>query len=115
MYKQGFSYNLLCKKTLFENLLNHTNIEKKLLIVVYAVDKFRFYLIGAKVIVHTECSTLKYLLQKKDVKQMLIQWVLLLQEFDMKIRDKKGFDNVVVDHLSRMVNEEKEEDFLPIQ
>lgn len=46
---------------------------------------------------------------------MLIQWVLLLQEFDMKIRDKKGFDNVVVDHLSRMVNEEKEEDFLPIQ
>jgi len=33
---------------------------------------------------------LKYLLSKKDAKSRLIQWILLLQEFDIEIRDKKG-------------------------
>ena len=37
---------------------------------------------------------------KKDAKPRLIRWVLLLQEFNVEIRDKKGLENVVVDHLS---------------
>ena len=47
-------------------------------------------------------AALKYLLNKNDSKLRLIRWVLLLQKFDTEIKDKKGLENVVVDHLSRL-------------
>jgi hypothetical protein len=68
--------------------------------VVFAIEKFRSYLVGAKVIVYTDHATLKYLLMKKDTKPHLIRWILLLQEFNLEIRDKKGVDNSVANHLS---------------
>ncbi|CAN6697898.1 unnamed protein product [Malus baccata var. baccata] len=94
-------------RTLNDAQLNYSTTEKELLAVVFALDKFRSYLIGTKVIVFTDHAALKYLLTKKEAKPRLIRWMLLLQEFDIEICDKKGSENVVADHLSRMVHNEE--------
>jgi hypothetical protein len=99
-------------KTLTGPQLNYTTTEKELLIVVFTIENFRSNLVGAKVIVYTDHAALKYLLTKKDAKPLLIRWIFLLQEFDLEIRDKKGVENSVADHLSHLQFEESTE--LPI-
>ncbi|KAK8562494.1 hypothetical protein V6N12_010572 [Hibiscus sabdariffa] len=91
-------------RTLNEAQINYTTTEKELLAVVFAFEKFRSYLIGTKVIVHTDHSAIKYLVTKKDAKPRLIRWILLLQEFDIEVKDRKGTGNQVADHLSRLDN-----------
>ncbi|KAL1545421.1 hypothetical protein AAHA92_22150 [Salvia divinorum] len=96
-------------KTLNQAQRNYDTMEKEMLAVVYSFEKFRPYLLGSKVIVYTDHAAIKYLLAKRESKPRLIRWVLLLQELDWKVKDKKGTENKVADHLSRITQGEEEE------
>lgn len=91
-------------RTLDEAQMNYATTKKELLAIVFALDKFRSYLVGAIIIIYTNHAAIRYLLTKKDAKRRLLRWILILQEFDMEIKYKKGIENVVADHLSRLEN-----------
>ncbi|KAF8106400.1 hypothetical protein N665_0140s0013 [Sinapis alba] len=94
----------------------YATTEKKLLEIVFAFQKFRSYLVGSKVVVHTDHAVLRYLSTKKDAKPRLLRWILLLLEYDLEIKDKKMIENGVADYLSRMKIDEQTamDDTLPL-
>lgn len=100
------------RRTLGATKLNYATNEKELLAVVFTIDKFHSYLVGANIIIYTNHASFQYLLNKMDAKPRLIRLILLLQEFDLEIRDKKGTENMVADHLSRL--EYMKPDLIPI-
>ncbi|XP_076884601.1 uncharacterized protein LOC143533838 [Bidens hawaiensis] len=96
-------------KTLNGAQENYTTTKKKLLAVVFAFDKFCSYLVLSKTTVFTDHAILCFLFQKKDAKPRLIRWILLLSEFDIEIKDKRGAENVAADHLSRLEDPKREQ------
>ncbi|GKB82315.1 reverse transcriptase domain-containing protein [Tanacetum coccineum] len=95
-------------KTMTKAQIHYTTTEKEMLAIVYDFEKFQPYLVLSKSIVNMDHSALKYLMNKQDAKPRLLRWVLLLQEFDITIRDKKGSGNLAADHLSRLENPHKD-------
>ncbi|KAF8107054.1 hypothetical protein N665_0127s0004 [Sinapis alba] len=93
--------------TLDEVQCRYATTKKELLAIVFAFKKFRSYLLGLKVVVHTHHTSLKYLLTKKEAKPWLLRWILLLQEFNLEIKDKKGIENGVAYHLFKMKIDEE--------
>jgi hypothetical protein len=88
-------------KTLDAAQKNYATTEKEFLAIVFACDKFRPYIVDSKVTIHTDHAAIRYLMLKKDAKPRLIRWLLLLQEFDLHIVDRKGAENHVADNLSK--------------
>ncbi|KAK4410206.1 Transposon Ty3-I Gag-Pol polyprotein [Sesamum angolense] len=86
--------------TLFEIMCDASNY------AVRAVLGQKSYLLGSKIVVFSDHAALKHLLSKKESKPRLIRWILLLQEFDLTIKDRKGSENLVADQLSRLIREE---------
>ena len=97
-------------KTFNEAQENYSTTEKEMLSIVFACEKFRPYILGSHVVIYTDHAAIKYLMAKKEAKSRLIRWVLLLQEFDLEIKDKKESDNVIADHLSRVERNKAEEE-----
>ena len=89
-------------RTFNEAQENYSTTEQEILAIVFACEKYRSYILGSHVIVHTDHAAIKYLMSKKEAKPKLIRWVLLQQEFDLEIKDKRGCDNVIADHLFRV-------------
>nr|GEU29823.1 reverse transcriptase domain-containing protein [Tanacetum cinerariifolium] len=103
-HKKHFRPIHYASKTMTDAESNYTTTKKEMLAMVYAFEKFQSYLIMNKSIVHMDHSALKYLFTKKDAKARLLWWVLLLQEFDFKVLDMKGAENLATDHLSLLEN-----------
>lgn len=97
-------------RTLDKAYVNHAITEKELLDIVYAIHKFHSYLEGLEIIIYTNHTSIMYLLSKKDVKPKLIRLIMLLQEFDLGIWDKKEMEKMEANHLCRL-NDLKKEDF----
>ncbi|GKD63473.1 reverse transcriptase domain-containing protein [Tanacetum coccineum] len=104
-----FTPSILASKTLTAAQQKYTVTEKELMAIVFAFDKFR-YRILSKTIVYTDHLALRHLFKKQDDNPCFIRWILILQEYDIKIKDKKGTENVVADHLSRIENDETSDD-----
>ena len=78
--------------------------EKEFLVVIYAINKFRHYITGYPTFVHTNHTTIRYLMNKPITNARVTRWLLLLQEFDITIVYKPGKENVVAYFISRLVN-----------
>jgi hypothetical protein len=77
-------------RTLNDAQLNYATTEKELFVVVYAFGKFQPYLMGNKVLVYTNHAAIRHLVSKKDAKPKLIHSIMLLQESDVQIKNKRG-------------------------
>eukprot|EP00253_Pinus_taeda_P006338 PITA_06338 len=88
--------------------LNYTVTKKELLVVIYAINKFGHYITGYTTFVHTDHSTIKYLMNKSIANAGVTRWLLLLQEFDITIVDQPGLDQ----EIQRCIREDEVYDIL---
>jgi len=75
-----------------------------MLTVIHAVNKFRHYITGYEVFVHTDHSAIRNLMNKPVTSGRVTRWLLLLQEFNITVLDRPGKENQVADFLSRLQN-----------
>ena len=80
--------------------LNYIVTKRELLGVVIAINKCRHYITGYPNFIHTDHTSIKYLMNKPITNSRVTVWLLLLQEFDITIVDRPGKENVVADFLS---------------
>lgn len=81
---------------------NYTTTEREALGMIFAVQKFRHYLLGYPFIFYVDHDALRYLVNKPDLSGRLARWVLLLQEFDFTIVVRLGKSHGNADNISRL-------------
>jgi hypothetical protein len=86
---------------------SYNTIEREGLAMVYALQKFRHYLLGKNFKMFTDHFALKYLVNKPVLGGRIYRWLLLFQEFDFEAIVKLGKMNAGLDHLSRITNGEE--------
>jgi hypothetical protein len=95
------------RRKLSESEHNKNTTEREGLAMVYALHKFRNYLLGKHFKMFTDHSSLKYIVNKTMLGGRICRWILLFQEFDFEVIVKLGKLNVGPDHLSRVTNGEE--------
>jgi hypothetical protein len=86
---------------------NYNTTERKCLAMVYALQKFKHYLLGQHFKMFTDHSSLKYLVNEPVLGGRIFRWFLLFQEYDFEIIVKPWKLNVGLDHLSIITNGEE--------
>ena len=86
---------------------NYTMTEREGLAMVYALQKFRHYLLGSHFKMFTDHSALKYLVSKPVLGGRICRWLILFQEYDFEIIVKPGRLNLGPNHLSRLESGEE--------
>jgi hypothetical protein len=89
-------------RKIFQAKHNYTTIEREGLAMIYALQKFRHYLLGSHFKFFTDHSTLKYLVNKTILEGRICRWLLLFHDFSFKLIVKPGRCNVGPDHLSKL-------------
>jgi hypothetical protein len=98
----AFSSRKLCTTE-----MNYTTNEREGLAMVYALQKFRHYLLGGHFKMFTDHSSLKYLVNKPVLGGRICKWLLVFQKYDFEIVVKPGRMNKGSDHLSRLEHGEE--------
>ena len=85
---------------------DYTTMEQEGLGMIYAVKKYRNYLLSNKFVFFTNHQALLYLVNKPCNTSRIVRWFLILLEFDFTVIIKKGITHQRADHLSRLINRE---------
>jgi hypothetical protein len=100
-YKKPYAIYFI-SKNLTPTELNYRVIEKYFLVVIHAINKFQHYITGYLVFLYTDHSSIIYLANKPITNGRVTRWLLLLQEFNITIKDRPRRENIVADILSRI-------------
>jgi hypothetical protein len=86
---------------------NYTTIEREALAMVYALHKFRHYLLGNQFVFYVDHMALVYLVNKPQVSGRIARWLLLFLEYDFNFFNKLGRSHLMANALSRFPKSSK--------
>lgn len=82
----------------------YTSFEKEVLAAVFALKKWRTYLLGRRFHILTDCRAMIYIHTCRLLTPRVTRWALALQEYDFAVHFIKGKENIIADVLSRYPN-----------
>ncbi|XDV30635.1 hypothetical protein PO909_033505 [Leuciscus waleckii] len=96
-------------RKMFPREVRYSTVEKEALAIKWALDSFRYYLLGGEFTLETDHKALQWMERMKDTNGRITRWYLALQPFRFIIQNIPGKVNVTADYLSRSTSESPEE------